>query len=521
MIRAAHRIGRAVPARPAGPALVRPAGPGGLAVPAGPAGHALTGGPADPASRAVRAVWCESAWLGTEGVVEAVRIEVDADGYVAGVRPGHPAQEGDVVLHGVAFPAAANGHSHAFHRALRGRTHDRGGTFWTWRETMYRVARALTPALYEDLATAAYAEMVAAGWTSVAEFHYIHHLPDGTPYGHATGEPHAMELALARAAVRAGIRLTLLDTCYLAGGFGQPLEDGQRRFSDGSAERWLERLDALRATVAGLYPDHHVSVGAALHSVRAVPERDLAVIADRLPADLPLHVHLSEQPAENEDCLRATGLTPAGLLQRHGLVDRRLSVVHATHLGEEDIALLGGAGAGVVLCPTTEADLADGLGPAGPLRAAGAVLALGTDQHAVVDPWLEMRALEHGERLRTGRRGHFDPETLHGIASSGGARAQGRRSAGIGAGSVADLMAIDPHTARTAGSSWDQLAYTATAQDVTGVVVGGVLTARNGTHITLGDPAGSLVAAIDRLDAAVAADDPTSASSYIHPRERH
>lgn len=447
-----------------------------------------------------RAVWCEYAWLGTEGIGAAVRIQIDAEGYVSSVLPGVPAQEGDVVLQGVVFPAAANAHSHAFHRALRGRTHDRGGTFWTWRETMYAVAGALTPELYEELATAVYAEMVAAGWTSVAEFHYVHHLPDGTPYGQGTGEPHAMELALARAAVRAGIRLTLLDTCYLAGGFGQPLEDGQRRFSDGTAERWLERLGALRETVAALHPEHLVSVGAALHSVRAVPERDLAVIAHHLPEALPLHVHLSEQPAENVDCLEATGLTPTGLLHRHGLVHERLAVVHATHASGEDIDLLGNAGAGVVLCPTTEADLADGLGPAGPFRVAGATLALGTDQHAVIDPWLELRALEHGERLRTGTRGHFDPEILLDIASSGGARAQGRRGAGICPGSVADLMAVDPHTMRTAGSTRDQLVYTATAQDVRAVVVGGVLVARDGVHTALGDPAELLVAAIARLD---------------------
>ncbi|WP_298253347.1 formimidoylglutamate deiminase [uncultured Arthrobacter sp.] len=479
----------------------------------GPAGGSEESGPEG------RAVWCEYAWLGAEGIGAAVRVGVDAEGCVSSVLPGVPAQEGDVVLHGVVFPAAANAHSHAFHRALRGRTHDRGGTFWTWRETMYAAAGALTPELYEELATAVYAEMVAAGFTSVAEFHYVHHLADGTPYGEGTGGPHAMELALARAAVRAGIRLTVLDTCYLAGGFGQPLEDGQRRFSDGTAERWLERLGALRATVAALYPEHLVSVGAALHSVRAVPERDLAVIARHLPEGLPLHIHLSEQPAENEDCLAATGLTPTGLLHRHGLVHERLSAVHATHVTGQDIGLLGNARAGVVLCPTTEADLADGLGPAGPFRLAGATLALGTDQHAVVDPWLEMRALEHGERLRTGTRGHFDPETLLDIASSGGARAQGRRGAGIRPGSVADLMAVDPHTTRTAGSTREQLAYTATAQDVRAVVVGGVLAARDGVHAALGEPAALLAAAIARLDAAVR--DRTHRSAADTPTREH
>ncbi|MHA7209898.1 formimidoylglutamate deiminase [Arthrobacter sp. MDT1-65] len=458
-----------------------------------------------------RAVWCASAWLEAEGVRDAVRVEVDADGYVVGVLQGVPARDGDLVLDGVVFPAAANAHSHAFHRALRGRTHDGGGTFWTWRETMYRAANALTPALYEELATAVYAEMVTAGWTSVAEFHYVHHRPDGTPYGQASSDgdgdgdrdgPHAMELALARAAVRAGIRLTLLDTCYLAGGFGAPLEAGQRRFSDGTAERWLARLASLRAAVGALHPAHQVTVGAALHSVRAVPEDQLAVVAADLPPGLPLHVHLSEQPAENEDCLHATGCTPTGLLHRHGLVTDRLSAVHATHVGGEDIATLADARATVVLCPTTEADLADGIGPAGEFRRAGATLALGTDQHAVVDPWLEMRALEHGERLRTGRRGHFEPQELHRIAAAGGATAQGRPRAGFERGCAADLMAVDPRSARTAGSSPEQLAYTATGQDVTAVVVGGVQLARGGVHARLGEPGPLLAAAIARLDEA-------------------
>ncbi|WP_394250071.1 formimidoylglutamate deiminase [Arthrobacter pityocampae] len=476
----------------------------------------------------MKGVWCEHAWLGAEGVADAVRVEVDDAGLVASVLPGVPARAGDVVLRGVVFPAAANAHSHAFHRALRGRTHDRGGTFWTWRETMYRAAAALTPALYEELATAVYAEMVVAGWTSVAEFHYVHHHPDGTPYGQGSSDspddgPHAMELALARAAVRAGIRLTLLDTCYLAGGFGTPLGAARSRFSDGTAERWLARLAALRTAVSSRYPANQVTVGAALHSVRAVPERDLAVIAQHLPPEVPLHVHLSEQPAENEDCLAATGCTPTELLSRHGLVTGRLSAVHATHVTERDIGLLGDAGASAVLCPTTEADLADGLGPAGDLLDAGVSLALGSDQHAVVDPWLEMRALEHGERLRTGQRGHVDPERLHGIASLGGAAAQGRRGAGFGPGLAADVMAVDPHTARTAGSSWEQLAYTATAQDVTGVVVGGVLAARDGAHATLGDPGPLLAAAIARLDdAANARNDPASpATRYTQPWERH
>ncbi|WAP51082.1 formimidoylglutamate deiminase [Arthrobacter sp. ATA002] len=442
--------------------------------------------------------WCEQGWV--NGVVAAgVRLETDAAGTVTRTETGVPAREGDCRLPGVTFPAASNAHSHAFHRILRGRTHAGGpGSFWTWREQMYDAAGALTPELYEQLATAVFAEMVVTGWTSVAEFHYVHHRPDGSAYA----PEHAMERALARAAVAAGIRLTLLDTCYLAGGFNAPLRGEQLRFGDRDGAAWLQRLASLRAAFAGEFDPAQVSVGAALHSVRAVPEDELALISRELPADLPLHIHLSEQPAENEACLEASGLTSARLLAKHGLATRRLSAVHATHLSGEDITVLGDAGATVVLCPTTEADLADGIDPAAQLRDAGARIALGTDQHAVVDPWLEMRALEHGERLRSGKRGSFSPAELLAAASGAGAAAQGRRAPGLAPGNSCDLMAVDPNTIRTAGSRPGQLALAATASDVHTVVIGGRVVARNGRHALLGDPAALLLAAVAVMDAA-------------------
>ncbi|GAB3548924.1 formimidoylglutamate deiminase [Arthrobacter tumbae] len=476
----------------------------------------------------MKALWCEQAWLESGEIAAGVRAEFDERGVVRNVITGTEPGPDDLRLDGVVFPAAANAHSHAFHRVLRGRTHTGTGTFWTWREAMYRAAGVLTPELYEELATAVYTEMVTAGWTSVAEFHYVHHRQDGTGYGKPRTEPptssrpqkrfelpteparlhddgpHAMELALARAAVTAGIRLTLLDTCYLSSGFGAPVLPEQARFTDGSAEAWLTRWHSLRTAITGSFDASQVSVGAALHSVRAVDEPALAHIAQHLPADVPLHIHLSEQPAENRDCVERTGTTPAGLLAKHHLLSERLTVVHATHLTAQDVELLGQARVTVAMCPTTEADLADGIGPAHALQDAGAVVALGTDQHAVVDPWLEMRALEHGERLASGRRGRFSPAELVRAAASGGARSQGRPAAGLAPGRVCDLVALDPRTARTAGSSPAQLVLTATAQDVTAVVVGGEVVARNGHHTRLGDPGTLLAAAIARMDAAAA-----------------
>jgi formiminoglutamate deiminase len=395
----------------------------------------------------------------------------------------------------VRLPAAVNAHSHAFHRLLRGRTQDQTGSFWAWRERMYAAARSLEPESYEHLATAVFAEMVVSGFGAVGEFHYLHHRPDGSPY-----PDHGMELSLARAAQKAGIRLVLLDSCYLEGGIGQPLNATQRRFSDGGVRAWLRRLADLRAAVAQQFDPEWVRVGAAVHSIRAVVPADLAVIAAELDPDLPLHIHLSEQPAENAQCRAAYGVGPTELLHRSGLLTSRLSAVHATHLDPGEIELLGAAGCSVVLCPTTEADLADGIGPGVELAAAGAALALGTDQHAVVDPWLEMRALEYGERLRSGIRGRFTPQQLLAAATAGGRRSLGLDPLGPeqGAGSpfLDDWMEIRTDTVRTAGAAAEQLPLVATAADVAAVSIGGRIVARNGIHETLGDPADLLEEAI-------------------------
>lgn len=412
--------------------------------------------------------WARSAWVDGR-VVDRVRISCDGSGRIAAVEAGAEAEPDDHDLPGVVFPGAVNAHSHAFHRLLRGRAHADGGSFWTWRELMYREAARLDPERYERVATAVYAEMVAAGWTSVAEFHYVHHSPDGAPYG----EPHAMELALARAARAVGIRLTLLDTCYLSSGFGAPLTAEQLRFGDGSAERWLTRLESLRRRVSDEFSADDVLVGAALHSVRAVPVDALALISARLDPEMPLHIHLSEQPAENEACLAETGRTPTELLAEHGLLSTRLSAVHATHVTPHDIELLGSAGATVVMCPTTEADLGDGIGPARRLLDAGAPIALGTDQHAIVDPLVETRALEHGERLASGERGRFSPPELVTAMTRGGGASVGREVGEIRPGALCDLISVDPDTIRTAGSEAGQLVMSGTAEDVARVVVGG------------------------------------------------
>lgn len=432
--------------------------------------------------------WCEHAWL-PSALVRGAVVEVDEGGCIvsaAGVSDTPPA--GAHVLHGMVFPGFANVHSHAFHRALRGRTHADGGTFWTWRQAMYALSSRLDPDSYLRLATAVYAEMAVTGVTVVGEFHYLHHPPGGGRYA----EPNAMGEALGEAALAAGIRLTLLDTCYLTGGIDTPLSLEQQRFSDGDVEAWAARAQPGRDR-------GRTRVGAAIHSVRAVPPpaiRELSTFVEGRP----LHVHVSEQPAENEDCLAAYGRTPVELLADSGALGQNTTAVHATHLTSTDVEELGSSRTAACFCPTTEADLADGIGPARELLDAGSPLSLGSDQHAVVDPLVEARTLEHGERLRTGQRGRLTPAELVTALTSAGNAALGWPNAGrIEPGAPADLVAVRLDSVRTAGCCPSQVMYAATAADVHTIVSNGRVVAVDGRHELLGEVGPLLRDAIEEL----------------------
>jgi formiminoglutamate deiminase len=410
-------------------------------------------------------IWAERAYLDGE-IADRVLLEI-ADGRFTAVTPDAPPGSA-TRLKGLTLPGFANSHSHAFHRALRGRTQG-PGSFWSWREGMYEVAARLTPESYLRLARATFAEMVLAGYTCVGEFHYLHHDVDGAAYS----DPNAMSVALAQAATEAGIRLTLLDTCYLAGGIGEPLSPVQRRFSDGSGENWVARVSEFRAP--------GVRVGAAVHSVRAVPAAEIPVVA-RWAAGKPLHVHLSEQRAENEACEKAYGTSPTRLLADSGALTADTTAVHATHVAPADLPLLGKGY--VCFCPTTERDLGDGIGPGRELAAAGATLTLGSDGQSVIDPFEEMRALEMNERLRTESRGIFGTADLLGAATAHAGL--GWSDAGrIAPGYYADLVTISLDSPRTAGSG----VLAATAADVTDVVVGGRPIVQAGRHLLVDVPA--------------------------------
>ncbi len=430
----------------------------------------------------VTAFHLERALLPT-GVADDVLVTLGAGRFVS-VEPGVASPDpGATRLVGLTVPGLANCHSHAFHRALRGRTQRGRGTFWTWREQMYALAERLEPDTYFALALATYREMVATGITSVGEFHYLHHGSHGRPYD----EPNAMGEALLEAARQAGLRITLLDTCYLAAGIDREPEGVQRRFSDGDVAQWAERASGLRE-------DRTTRIGQAFHSVRAVPR-------DQLRSDpaRPLHVHLSEQRAENEECLAAYGRTPSELLADAGQLGPQTTVVHATHLSATDVDLLGGHHVHAAFCPTTERDLGDGIGPSRRLHEAGARLTLGSDSHAVIDLFEEMRAVELDERLATEQRGHWSAEELVAAATETGHASLGWSGTGrIEVGHRADLVTLDTRSPRTAGTGADSqtVVFAASGEDVRHVVVDGRVVARDGDRAEIGRELDAAISAV-------------------------
>jgi len=410
--------------------------------------------------------WCELAWLGGEAASESVLVGVDGES-IASVAAGVEAPDAAVRLPGLTLPGFANSHSHCFQRALRGRTEAAGrGSFWTWREQMYALAQALDEPTYEALARATFAEMALAGITLVGEFDYIH-------YSHAA----------IRAAAAAGIRITLIDACYLEGGLA--------RFRDASAAAWAERVQAID-------PGVQARLGVAVHSVRAVDPGGIETVA-ALAAERgwPLHAHVSEQPAENEECLRRYHCTPLELLGRAGALSPRFTAVHATHFNDADAWSLAEAEAFCCLCPTTERDLADGIGRP------TSRLTLGSDSQSVIDIFEEARAVELDRRLATGVRGsHSARELLLGATANGHASLGWPEAGRIEAGAPADLVTVSLAGPRLAGTraqdALPAVVFAASREDISSVVAGGRQVVRDGAHLEI-DVAGELHAAIAAL----------------------
>jgi formiminoglutamate deiminase len=396
----------------------------------------------------------EQAWIGHRA--ENVLIEVE-DGLISNVTEDAKASPGATTLRGWTIPGLANVHSHAFQRVLRGSTESGGGDFWEWREQMYNAAESWTAAGYLEHCSAVFREMLQAGITAVGEFHYLHAL------GNQLGE------AVALAATQEGIRLTLIDACYLQGGVdGRPLEGAQRSFSDGDVDGWAARMDDLTL-------GEDVRVAAAIHSVRAVDVPSMRKVAAwARKHEAPLHIHLAEQPAEVEECIAVHGCTPAQLLEREGILGPDLTAVHAIHVDDADIALLGRHQVSVVACTTSERDLGDRVGPLGRLAAAGSRMCVGSDSNAVIDMLEEARGLELDQRRATGRRVHHQPDELFRAATAGGMRALGWDGGELKAGMLADFITIQPPQVEARKNlDLGYLMFCCSAADVVNVVVGG------------------------------------------------
>lgn len=452
------------------------------------------------------------------GWAESVRLEVAPNGRFASVEPGADASRTDADaspsgveqrIRGIVVPGVPNLHSHAFQRGMAGLAERGVATegFWGWREVMYRFLERLGPGEVEAIAAQLFVEMLRAGYTSVAEFHYLHRDPAGEPYG----DPAELSLRIASAAREAGLGLTLLPCLYTSGGFGgAPLEGAQRRFRL-SVDELLSLVERLRGELGAEAHERDGQatgpgrrgpgrVGIALHSLRAVTPEELriAVASVRdLDPEAPIHVHAAEQPAEVEACLEWSGWRPVEWLLEHAPVDGRWCLVHATHLADREVDALARSGAVTGLCPTTEANLGDGLFPLPAYLGCGGRFGIGSDSHVTVSPTEELRWLEYGQRLALGRRGVAAGDgTREGAASTGarlfagalegGAAALGQPLGALAPGMRADLVVLDPDHPVLAGregdATLDAWIVSGDRSPVRDVMVAGAWRVRDGHH---------------------------------------
>jgi formimidoylglutamate deiminase len=429
---------------------------------------------------------CDHAFL-PSGWARDVVITVDPAGWITDVRRDDA--ESLPSLGRLVVPGMPNAHSHAFQYAMAGlaeRAGPAGDDFWSWRETMYHFAGRLDPDALRAVAAIAYAEMLRHGYTSVCEFHYLHHAPDGTSYA----PPSAMADALIEAAAEVGIGLTLLPTLYQTAGFdGAPLASRQRRFG--------HSLEAFAALVARLRAgdDEQRTTGIALHSLRAVPPDALAdLLAEPVASAGPIHIHIAEQTREVIDCLGARDARPVEWLLANAAVDPRWCLVHATHVADAEVRGIAASGAVVALCPTTEANLGDGVFPLRAFLDLGGAIAVGSDSHVSTSPVEDLRWLEYGQRLATLSRnvvaGADRPssgETLWHEALVGGAQASGRRIGALAPGQRADWLVLDDAAPALLGRGPDRvldaLVFAGNRNLVREAWVGGRRVVEGGFHV--------------------------------------
>jgi len=441
-----------------------------------------------------------------EGWRRDVLLEWDAHGDLVTVAPDASAPAGAEQA-GYVLPGMVNLHSHAFQRAMGGLTERAGDgpdSFWTWRELMYRFAGRITPDQVEAIAAQLYAECLRHGYTSVCEFHYLHRMPDGQPYA----RPAETALRVADAARATGIGLTLLPVLYAWAGFGDtPLKPEQRRFRSDPDEilRIVAALEPLRGP--------QLEAGAAPHSLRAASIGQLRALAQGLPAQRPLHIHIAEQQAEVAQCLHATGRRPVEYLMESAAIDARWCLVHATHLADHEVAMLAASGAVAGLCPTTEANLGDGLFPLEPYLRVGGRFGIGSDSHVSQSPVEELRWLEYGQRLAQQRRNVAADAGQRDVAAflwqgalRGGAQAAGRRVGELAVGKRADLLVLDDAHPNLAGADAAEVVgiflFCGNDNLVRDVLAGGSWVVRGGRHAAQDAIARRYIAAMRELRAA-------------------
>lgn len=442
--------------------------------------------------------WLSPGWL-----------SVDGNGGITACQ-GEPIENEEAErVRGHAIPGLPNLHSHAFQRAMAGLTERAGGgedSFWSWREVMYGFVARLTPDDVEAIAAQLYIEMLKAGYTAVGEFHYLHHAPDGGAYADVA---ETSERVVA-AAARAGIGMTMLPVLYMSGGFGgAPAGEGQRRFVN-DVERFLSIVRALHDRHGG---DPNFSLGIAPHSLRAVPSESLAEVMaglDGIDSSAPIHIHIAEQVREVEDCVAWSGARPVQWLFDNATVDERWCLVHATHMTPEETDALALSGAIAGLCPTTEANLGDGIFPLRVFLDAGGRFGVGSDSHVSISPVEELRWLEYGQRLthlaRNVAADDADPSTgaaLYGRALAGGALALARPIGVLAPGNRADIVVLNAdHPAmvgRSGDAALDSYIFNGNTSPVRDVMVGGNWVVRDGHHAAEDAAARAFADAVGRL----------------------
>ena len=436
-------------------------------------------------------IWTPQAWL--DGWQRNVLLEIDGQGCWANISAGvvlPPA--GAQVLAGALLPGLVNAHSHAFQRAFAGLAECRESAeddFWGWRERMYQVALRITPAQLQAVAAQLYVELLAGGYTQVCEFHYLQHQPDGVAYA----DPLTLSWALADAASVAGIGATLMPVVYERAGFAQPqLKAEQRRFAAGAEHVWqaASRIDAAGKPL--------VNAGVALHSLRAARPESIAQLRKLCEGwNGPIHIHVAEQTGEVADCLAATGMRPMQWLASQGHLDARWQLVHATHSTQAEIEQVQTSGAGVVICPSTEANLGDGLADipawlAAGVQTPGVPMAIGGDSHVCRDWREELRWLEYGQRLQLRKRnvaarpGGSSAAELFNQATTAGGRAAGFASWGLRKGARADALVLDANQPSLLGIAaeklLDALVFSSPSQPWRNVMVAGRWVIQNGEH---------------------------------------